>query len=500
MRKQQIAAVLISILLSGNISAQNGTRLIGYDALTAGRGGVSTGFFDNPSLSMNNPAGLSFVQSSQIDLGISVMAPTVYFKNDINNTTGKKNLFPLGCLSYVSKPTGKLTYGIGIFTQGGMGADFELNHALYKDQAGNYIKQPYHSKFAVMQGGGSLAYKITDQLSAGITANLVYSQLEFQMPMSMPTAMMRGVIDPQTGYTFGNMFSDAPENGGLGYSEVVASANMKDLTAFGFNGKIGLAYKPNKKFSAGINYSLPVNLKYKGGSTEMDMNYQLSNAFGKVVAGIMQQNPGTTPEQAQQMAMNMFSQMGIDLSKGAADNYATQSAFSLPQSIAAGFSFSPSDKFRIGLDAEWINWKNAFDKMDIKLEESTNPNINRMLGSDGSFGMAFPMYWKNTVVIRTGLEYDASKMITVRGGYAYGSNPVPATTVFPVFPAIVKHHVTAGGTANISKLFAINLAFEHAFKSNQTAVADSYIGNEYNNSNSGLKNSIFHLSLSWKMK
>ena len=500
MKQKIILTVISTLFCTIALIAQNGTRLIGFDAVTSGRGGTATGFFDNPSLMMNNPAGLSFMKSSELNLSVSVMAPGVYFKNTINDEKGKNNLFPLGTLSYVRKTPGKFTYGAGIFTQGGMGADFTLNHQLYKDNTGNYVKQPYHSKFAVMQGGGSLAYKITDHFSAGITANLVYAQVEFQMPMSMPPSMMKGVIDPQTGYTFGDMFSSAPENGGLGYSEVVASANMQSLSGFNFNGKFGLAYKPNETFSAGLNYSLPVNLTYKNGKADMDMTYQLNDAFGKVVAGIMQQNPGTTAQQAQQQAMTMFSNLGIDLSKGAVDVYEAQAEFGLPQSLSAGVSFAPSKKIRLGFDAEWINWKKAFKQMDITLKEGTNPNINRMMGSSGELEMAFPMYWKNTVVIRTGAEYEIAKSFIIRGGYVYGSNPVPATTVFPVFPAVVEHHVTLGGTLKVSKFFMVNAAYEYAFRNNVKASAGSFVANEYDNSTSGLKNNIFHISLSWMMK
>ena len=88
-----LAAVIL--LTAMVINAQNGTRLIGFDAVTVGRGGTSVGVFDNPSLIMNNPAGLSFLKSSQADLSISVMEPTVHFENSINNTYGKDNLFPL---------------------------------------------------------------------------------------------------------------------------------------------------------------------------------------------------------------------------------------------------------------------------------------------------------------------------------------------------------------------------------------------------------------------
>src|SRR5206468_2251456 len=105
-----IAALLMNTIVSWS---QNGTKLIGFDALTSGRGGAATGFFDNPSLMMNNPVGLSFLKSSQADLSFSLMAPRVYFQNKINIAYGNDNLFPLGCLSYAHKSSNKLSYGIG---------------------------------------------------------------------------------------------------------------------------------------------------------------------------------------------------------------------------------------------------------------------------------------------------------------------------------------------------------------------------------------------------
>lgn len=499
MRKFYFLTVLV-LLSTSVIRSQNGTRLIGFDALTTGRGGTSTGFFDNPSLIMNNPAGLSFLKSSQADLSFSLMAPRVHFQNDINNTYGKNNLFPLGCISYAHKGKNKLSYGVGVFTQGGMGADFNLNHYLYKDENGAYVKQPYHSKFAVMQGGGSLAYQLAKQLSVGITADLIYGQVEFQMPMAMPPAMMKGVINPQTGMTFGDLFSAPAEMGGLNYSEVVASANMQKLKSFGFNGKIGVAYKPTDKLSIGINYSLPVNLNYKNGTANMDMTYQMNNAFGKVVTMLMQGEPEMTQQEATQQAMQMFSGMGIDLTKGATDKYDASAKFGLPQSLAVGLSYAATKKLRVAVDGEWINWKKAFDQMDITLTGGTNPNINKMMGTEGTIAMPFPMYWKNTMVIRTGAEYDAAKNLTVRAGYVYGDNPVPSTTIFPVFPAVVKHHITAGASVKVAKAWMINAAYEYAFRNNQTATTASYIGKEYNSSTSGLANNIFHVSVSWLLK
>jgi len=494
--------LIISLMMLTIIDAnsQNGTRLIGYDAKTIGRGGTVTGFFDNPSLMMNNPGGIAFLPSSQLDINFSLMVPKVTFENQYNNTEGKQNYFPLPSIWYVKKiPNSKFNFGFGVFTQGGMGADFKLNHPLYKDSKYDFVKQPYHSKFAVMQGGPSLSYKFSEKLALGISTHLVYSQMEFQMPYSLSPSVLKGVINPQNGMTFGNLFSASYENGGLNYTEVTASANMKDLTSFSFAGKIGLAWKPNSKVSVGMNYNTATALHFKNGVAEMNMLTQMNDAFGKVVAGIMQQNPNMTPEEAQTAAMQNFMQMGIDLTKGAEATYDLQSKFKLPQSLAIGISYAINKNIRVGLDAEWINWANAFDKMKLTLSNGANPNINRMMGNDGDFKIDFPLNWKNSVVIRTGGEFDVSKNITGRLGYIYGSNPVPASTLFPVFPAIIEHHLTTGMSVKLSNPLTLNLAYEHGFKNELKAADPSLIAEEFSGSTSGLKTSIYHISVSWKL-
>lgn len=493
--------ILLIILISFiSISqAQNGTRLIGFDAKTIGRGATTIGFFDNPSLMMSNPAGISFMKASELDADFSIMLPSLHFTNSINDANGNKNYYPLPSAGYVHKPrNGKFTWGIGVFTQGGMGSDFEMNNSLFRDLNGNYIKQDYYSKFAVMQGGPSVSYKFSDNFALGLTAHLVYSQMEFKMPYSLSPSMLQGVVNPQTGMTFGQLFSAPQSQGGLGYNEVTAAADMNNLKAFGFAGKIGLAYKVDENFALGLSYTLPSKLTYKSGKANMDMTAQMNDAFGIVVQGFMTHYPGITQQQAQDSAMNSFSQMGIDLSKGAVASYDLENKMTLPQSVGFGISYFPQQRFRLAADFEWINWANAFDKMQLTMNNGANPNINRMMGNDGSFTLDFPMHWKNSYVVHVGSEFDITKLLTVRAGYSYGTNPVPESTLFPVFPAIVENHVTFGVSYQVSKPIGVNFGWEMALKKNQSVTQTSLIANEYNNSTSSLSTMLFHLSLSWR--
>ncbi len=485
--------VAIVAVLAANAFATDGIRMVGFNAKTIGRGGTTLGLFDNASLMMTNPSCMSYMSGSIIYANFSLMVPSLHFTNSLNDASGKTNYFPLPALAYVNhQENNPLTWGVGAFTQGGMGADFTLNHALF-----GTTQQEYHSNLAVMQGGASASYKFTPAFSVGASAHLVYGMMEFKMPYSLSPSVMQGIAQP--GMTFGQMFAAPPAQGGFGYTEVTAAADMNSLTALGFSGKIGFAYKLNEKISIGLAYTSPTTLNFKNGKAKMDMTAQLNDAFGKAVQGYMMQHPAATSAQAQAAVMAQFGAMGIDLTKGAVADYDLEAKLKLPQSIGFGMSYMAAHNVRLAFEVEWIDWKDGFDVMSLSLSNGANPNINKMMGNAGSFSIDFPMNWKDSYCFRVGGEYDVNPSLTLRAGYAYGSNPVPETTVFPVFPAIVENHITLGGSYAISQPLVIHLAYELALNKKVTASSQSLIAKEYNNSVSQLSENIFHISVSWML-
>lgn len=214
--------------------------------------------------------------------------------------------------------------------------------------------------------------------------------------------------------------------------------------------------------------------------------------------GVMQQNPTWTQQQAQQAVMGMFGQMGIDMTQGVVASYDLEAKLKFPQSVGLGGMFTLSMSVLLGFDFEWINWKSAFDKMTITLKYGTSTNINTMLGGS-SVTVDFPMEWEDAYAIRIGTEVDASDALTLRLGGAFGSHPVSNSTVFPVFPAIVENHLTAGVSYNLSPVFTGNAAYELAFNNEQQSLSQHLVAQEYNNSVSELKEHIFPVSFSWLM-
>lgn len=485
---------VLLLVLSGSmvLLGQNGARLIDYNARSSGRGGTSIGMFDNNSLMITNPAGLSFLGNSRLEFNFSSMIPSLHFRNTINDRDGEDKYYPMPSLSYV-KPghEGRLSWGVGAFTIGGMGAEFNLNHPLFP------TPQNYYSNLGIVQFGPSLAYKITDNLSVGFSAHLVYSMMDFRMPYSLSPGALQGQIPGMGGMTFGEMFAAPPTQGGFGYSEVTAYAAMKDLKGLGFNAKLGLAWMPSEQWTFGVVYNLPTPLNLRRGTAEMDMNAQFGDAMQRAVQGAMQQ--GMSQAEAQAYVVGMFTQMGIDTGAGVAASYELGADLEMPQSIGLGLSFRPGPRLRLAVDFEWLNWKRSFDRMTLTLADGQSANINLLMGNDGGFGIDFPMEWKDSCVLKFGVEHDLSASWTLRGGFVYGTNPVPDHTVFPVFPAIVVNHLTLGASCRLSRPLTLHVAFEKALDKDQTASADNIIAHEYRNSVSTLGNTFVHLALTWEL-
>lgn len=521
MRKIWVTIFVLLVSVS-SLFAQNGTRPVDYNARSFGRGGTSIGFFDNAGLMMSNPAGLSFLNEQMFDINAIIMLPGPTFKNYkkdanlnptstvLNEADGYKDPFVLPSAAYVHKfKDSKFTLGLGFFTVGGMGAEFDLNHELFKDANGNYLQQKYRSRYAVMQGGLTGAYKITDKFSVGVSAHLVYSTIGFNNPFSMSPINMKGVMNGYGGLTFGQYFSAPRPTGpgidptkGLGYSEVTSSADMKDLKAFAFNGRLGLAYKFSEKFTAGLNFSSPVPLNFKNGVANLDMSYQFNDAFGRAVQNMIVMSGNTMPvDTAKAKVTQQFIALGIDFTKGYSAIYDITNDFEVPMSVGFGLMWSPASNLRIGFDAEWLNWEKSAKSMKLTLTNGQNSNINTVLGQGGvgqtPLVVDFPLEWKDAFIVKIGGEYDFSKKFTLRLGYAYGNNPIPENTINPVVPAVLIHHITAGSTFAITKRALLNLGLEYGVKSSVTSITPNLVASEYNGSTTSLQNLLGHISVTY---
>ncbi len=489
--RRSITLMVTLVLLASSMelfAGTNGYLLNCFCARSFARGGTVVAIPDNGAVLLANPAGLAFLPGRSVGLGFGVLMPKVKFQNAANQVTGAdQKYYPMPFSGYVdSMPESRWAWGFGFNVVGGMGTDYMLNHDLFRDQAGELVPQEYYSNFGYMRVGPGVAYQLKDNFSVGAGVQLYYGMLDFRMPFTIdPVTNLNGVANPATGATFGQLFAAPPEQGGFGYQEVTAYAAMNDLTGLGFGGNIGALWKVNDKLSLGLAYTTPSTIYFSGDAT-MDMGAQLNHAFGQAVQGVMMQDPTLTAEQAQAAVMQMFGGMGIDMSQGVATTFSdTEADFDVPQKLALGIGLKPTSKWTFGLDVEWIDWSAAFDNLPLKFNDGDNANINLMLNNDvadGSFAYEFPLEWKDSFNFKMGADYKVTPKTSLRAGFIHGKNPVPANSVFAIFPAVVENHMTLG-VGHMFGRFMFDFAYIHAFNKKQNAVATGHLlGAEYNGS------------------
>jgi long-chain fatty acid transport protein len=515
MMKRILTVYLLLVVSFSTVYSQNGTRAVDYNTRSIGRGGTEIGFFDSPSLMLTNPAGISFIKKPVLDANAIFMVPIPHFKNYykdasgnttgniLNDAEGDKTLYVMPSLAYVHNiKDSKLTLGAGVFTTGGMGIGFKLNHQLFATPPGstNFQQQSYSSKFAIVEATLSAAYLITPNFSVGATGEFVYSTLDLSQPFSLPPSVLQGrLITTQGVTTFGSYFS-AAKPVGLGYKELTTAAQMSGLKSYTFGGKIGIAYKYSDRFSFGASYTASVPLRFKNGTADMDMSAQFNEASG-VAAMNLVNIYHISVDSAAKLVAALFSANGISPYAGFIGKYTVANDFSTPQSAGFGLMYSPIEKLRFGFDFEWLNWSKAFNSMKLTLSAGDNSNINKMIGRGGTnqsdLVIEFPMKWKDAVILKFGGEYDISKVLTLRAGYAYSTNPIPPETIIPIMPAVLEHHLMAGCTYALLQKLDLNLAVEYGLNSKVTASSTHQAASEYNNSESSLKNLLGHISLSY---
>lgn len=202
-----------------------------------------------------------------------------------------------------------------------------------------------------------------------------------------------------------NLQKDIPvadATGNYGHAELAGKAN-----GFGFNA--GIYFKPVEKFSIGLTYRSQVNMKVKDGEATFTVPAALSGNF---------------------------------------PNGKFTSSLPLPQVLTLGLAASPSDKFTLALDINYVGWK-AYDTLAFDYETNTSSLADTKSARK----------YENTFAFRLGGEYKVIDGLAVRLGIAYGISPVQDGYVTPETPDANRVIYTAGLGYTIKKKFGVNASF-----------------------------------------
>lgn len=405
MKFSRVFASMALAGLAGSAYATNGMNLEGYGPISAGMGGASMAYDNGNAAMMNNPATLGLAaDGNRLDLAVGMLGPDVAV---VGGQSSGGDAYYMPAAGWTRK-NGNLTYGVGMFAQGGMGTEFDMG----------MDGLPERSELGVGRLIAPLAYNVNSNLTVGGSVDFVWAMLDLRM--AMPASNLFSLITvPPTGALGGALGGLLPtDNVRLDFSD--GSDFTGKAKGYGLAGKLGFTYKVNPMLSVGGTYHSKTNL----GDLETS-----TNGASFVVNGGAMTVPGKI----------------------------TVRDFQWPETYGLGVAVQATPALMVALDWKRINWEDVMANFTMTYSA---------MGDSVTF--ALPQNWDDQDVFQIGLSYKATNALTLRAGASFSDNPIPDATMHYLFPAIVENHYTVGLGYAINGTSDVNFSLQHAPEVDQT--------------------------------
>ncbi len=446
MHLKTLPGMTLLALLSASSAAfaTNGMNLEGYGAKSHSLGGTSTAFDTGNSGVTNNPAtlGLREEGSSEIGIGIRGLHPDVNLEYNGRETGSKGDAYYMPSLSYMRKD-GKITWGVAVLAQGGMGTEYGENSPLFSygtsmtGAPGVPLSgQDIRSEVGVGRLMFPVAYNLTENTVIGASLDFLWASMDLRMDMD--GAHFGAMSMGQGGSVGGSMFGTL---GGMIGSGMVSdidyvrydfsndNAFLGEAIGYGTGLKVGFTHRFGKLLTVGGSYHSQTRIS----------DLETSNA--------------------------VLSFSGTGDAFGAGDPVSVKGTikvrnFEWPATFAAGFALYPAERWMISADVKHIDWSSVMGKFATSFTADNIPSNGPFAGQRLDVEML--QNWKDQTVFSVGVQYRATDRLALRTGASFASNPVPDTWLNPLFPAITENHYTAGFGYRVSDRSSVSAALAWA--------------------------------------
>ena len=361
-----------SLIAFNNITYAGGIAL--YPKGTKGLGNMYAGgaaIANDASTIYWNPAGMTILENSEVEIGFFGINPTIKFSN-----SGSNNNLPdilggptaiqggnggnagdpsfIGNLFLSQKLNESFSIGLGIFSPFGLSTKYNENFV------GRYYA--LNSELTTLDINPSAAYRINKNFSVGVGVSAFYADaklsnaIDFGLLRSLPPILDR-TAQPSTGSQDGK-------------------ATMQG-DGWGYGWNTGLMYEFDKNTRFGISYRSKLSTQIKG-----DTKYTIpSDQASQAIADALSLN-------------NSDSKANID--------------FPATASLSGYHRFG---NWGIMGDITWTQWS-SLDEIKIKFSNNANDNVTTLK-------------WNDTLEYSVGLEWYYNNNWTFRSGIKFDKTPIP---------------------------------------------------------------------------
>lgn len=370
-----------------------------------------------------NPAALTFLSRPVFEIsGMGVLARGSYHNSTSYIGSLDSSAGVAGSAAFASRiGQSRISLGAGVFPVSLLSDQWRL--ADPPGTAGaSYGVQSNKSAFIALQPTVGVSVQITKRLAFGSSFGILYNANTLEMP-----------------YVF--------QNNALSGLKTLLNLHTNGV---GYNGTFGVLFTATRKLEFGAAYKTRTTVHTTGTAS--------GNASAQFAA--------------------------LRLPFQSAFHYEAAVNNIFPQSASANIAWQARQRIRTHLQADWINWNNAFVNLPVHLTQGTNAAINSLLGSS-SLNDSIPLAWRNQLAWRAGVEAAITESTTVLGGYAYTNSPVPARTLTPLTADIMKNALSTGISCNRGR-YRLQLAYQVNLPASAAVEKSQLLAGEFDHSQTRL--------------
>ncbi|MBB2493538.1 OmpP1/FadL family transporter [Aquipseudomonas ullengensis] len=318
--RHQLSALALGVVgLLGTAGQAWAGGIMIYEAGQEGTGLANAGaavLATDPSILMNNPAGISQLKGTQVNVNAQVILGDLQFSRDDDNTFGGNEggnslEYIPGSSFFISHQLEdqRTSIGFGMYGNFGLALDYD------DDWAGRYFTQ--ESAIMGVSFQPTFAYQVTDDLSLGFGPRLMYGYFRTEVAVNNNVLGLGNADDGQLRYK--------DEDWGAGVN-------------------LGLLYNLNERTKLGLAYTSKIDLEFEDSPELKDITNPLLN-----------------------LALN---RVGIDQ---------LQLDMSVPQTALASLSYQLGSQWTLLGSVGWQDWS-EFGKIGVEVDTNaagTSTGVDR---------------------------------------------------------------------------------------------------------------------------
>lgn len=370
MRKAVVTAMLLTCMVQG-AAWGSGLAIPEQGAAAMGMSAAMTGRSEDLSSIFYNPAGIEYVDDTEVFAGITPIRPGHEFTGAGGSLDADSKFFFPPQLYAARRLDDGIVAGIGVYAPFGLGTDWE------KTWNGRYTST--EAEIQAVYVNPTVSLVMNRLVTVGLGVSYVYS-----------TATIEKMVD--TGLAIYSQGGGVAQLAGLIANTAYDSRFKLDGTGSGYGYNLGAIIHVKRGMQLGISYRSATDIDYEG-----DATFVHKDALKQLMLA-----PGMSAYNA------IVARMPLKQ-----DGKAT---LHLPWMLNIGGMYDITWAWDVSADVDIVGWS-VYDNLTIDYADN--------LPADKT---TIPKDWKNSFVLRLGSSYDLTNMITGRAGILYDTTPVPDAT------------------------------------------------------------------------